>query len=94
MFNFQALRHPDIKVFVILMSVVTGLGNLFICCYFGQLATEQFLKYADCSFDSNWTELPIKLQLYLKIIIENAQIPLYYHGFKMIDLSFGTLTKV
>lgn len=94
MFIFQALRHLDIKICTILASIATGFGYLLICCYHGESVTENYLRYADCLYDSNWIELSVKLQNYYKMIIRNANIPYYYHGFGMFDLNLEILKQV
>lgn len=68
--------------------------NLFLYCYFGHLATECYLEMADCLYESQWHNYPLKLQKYLLLTIQNAQQPFYYHGFGMIYLNLNTYCKV
>lgn len=68
-------------------------GALFYC-FFGRMATEQFSQMADCLFQSDWPNLPIQLQKYYILMIDNAQLPLCYHGFGMTIMNLETFTKV
>lgn len=55
---------------------------------------ESFEKMPDCLYDSNWHMRPIKHQKYFNFMIENMQIPLYYHGFNVAVLNLETFTQV
>lgn len=58
------------------------------------MATDNFEKMADCLYESNWPDLPIHLQKYFILMIENTQRPIFYHGFNMIKLNLETFGKV
>lgn len=58
------------------------------------MATESFEAMSDCLYESNWPELPIELQKYFILMIQNAQRPLYYHGFEIAVLKMETFCKV
>lgn len=49
---------------------------------------------ADCVYEMNWQKLPLQLQKYIIVMIENMQKPLYYHGFNIIKLELNTFIKV
>lgn len=74
-------------------GIVAGLGILFFYCYFGTEATESFEKMADSLFESNWFDLPIKLQKYMIIMIANMQRSIYYHGFEFGNLDLKTCIR-
>lgn len=71
-----------------------GLLTTFLYCFFGKMATEHFTLMADCLFQSNWLDLPIKLQKYYIIMIQNAQKPIYYNAFGMTVIGLETFTHV
>lgn len=75
-------------------STTVGITNLFLYCYFGQLATESYEQMADCSFELNWREFLMSLRKYLVIMIGNMSTPVYYQGFSVINLDLQTFTKV
>lgn len=45
-------------------------------------------------YNANWIELPLELQKYFIMLIANAQLPLYYHGFRIVVLNLETFTRV
>lgn len=71
-----------------------GLTNLFIFCYFGRLATDSFEKMSNCLYECNWLELKANHQKYFVVMIANAQIPMYYHGFEVAVLNLETFTTL
>lgn len=44
--------------------------------------------------EMNWYALPIGLQKSFRLITENMQNPIYYHGFGVIKLDLQTFAKV
>lgn len=73
---------------------LVGVANLFFFCYFGILATESFRGMADALYESNWSEVPVRLQKYFIIMVANTQKPVYYHGFGVAVLNLETFTRV
>lgn len=76
------------------ITLSAGLSHLFVYCFFGKLATESFEKMAYCLYESNWYGLSVDLQKNFILMIENAQIPIFYHGFEMLVLNLETFTQV
>lgn len=94
---FQLIhRHFDINIFVYsLLGSVLALLNLYLCCFFGKLASESYKEIAGSLYnDCNWYELPLDLQKYFIIMITDAQIPLHYNGYGIITLNLETFSKV
>lgn len=58
------------------------------------MSTESYFGMAECLYETNWNELPIDQQKYFIIMIQNAQQPLYYHGYGMVILKLETFCKV
>lgn len=58
------------------------------------LATESYEDMIDRLYECKWHELPISLQKYFILMIQNAQQPVYYHGFGVALLNMQTFTKV
>lgn len=79
---------------VVVLAGSVGLLNLFVYCYFGKLATESFEQMADSLYESNWSNLPVRLQKYVLLIILNTQRPLRYHGFHLAYLDLETFSRV
>lgn len=88
------MRHIDINFGFLLIVLCIGSSNLFLYCYFGKLATESYAKMSVCLFECNWRSLSVKLQKYIIVMIANAQLPMYYHGFGVAILNLETFTKV
>lgn len=91
----QTLQHGDVcgAFFVLTTAMIDGMIP-FIYCYFGKLATDCFAQMSNDLFEANWVELPVSVQKYFVIMIENAQRPLHYHGFRMVYLNLETFAKV
>lgn len=81
-------------VFVLLAGIANSTLNLFLYCFFGGFASDNFNKMATKLYKSDWLELPINLQKYFILMIGNVQKPLYYHGFGIVILNLETFTKV
>lgn len=58
------------------------------------MATESFKKMTDCVYESVWPDLPIPLQKYFILMIQNTQKTVFYHGFGMLKLNLETFRKV
>lgn len=70
------------------------MGTLFMFCYFGKLSTTSFEDMADCLYENNWYKWSIESQKCVQIMIQIAQRPIYYHGFRVCILNLETFTKV
>lgn len=75
-------------------AFIIGVFNIFCYCFFGKSTTENFDRIANCLFQSNWIELPVKLQKYFVIIIGNAHKPFFYHGLGIVVLDLESFAKV
>lgn len=73
---------------------LVGVANLFLFCYFGKLATQSFAGMSNALYESNWPEIPVRLQKYFIISIANTQKHIYYHGFGVAVLNLETFTNV
>lgn len=93
-FQFQLIKSMDIRVFVIIFSTLTSIFFIFLYCAVGSFVTNQFLRYADITYESIWYEFPIDLQKYLVLIIADAQRPKVFDGLGIIDLNLMTFIKV
>lgn len=76
------------------IALVNCVLNLFVYCHIAYKSTEQSLNVGDFIYETNWNQLPIKYQKYFILMIQNAQQPMHYHGFKMIKIHLGTFTAV
>lgn len=71
-----------------------GLSNLFLYCFYGQLAHENYLNLSECFYQANWLLLPGDLQKYFILMTASAQRPLFYHGFGLARLDLNTFLYV
>lgn len=90
----QILKSIDFNIFVVLISVSMGSGTVLLYCYVGTFTTTQFLYYADATYESAWYSYPLNMQKAVQMIIADAQRPLIFYGFGVIDLNLITFTKV
>lgn len=58
------------------------------------MATQSYEDMANCLFEGNWQKLSVRLQTFLIPMIENAQRPIYYHGFGVAVLNLETFMRV
>lgn len=94
LFEFKELKHIDFDLCILLTGAVTCILLIFLYCLFGKIATESFENMSNCLYESKWNELSPNLQKYFVLMIGNAQIPVYYHGFDLIILNLETFSIV
>lgn len=90
----QLFVQADFKVFLVTLAVFLSTGVVFIYCYVGTFTTEQFLLYADITYESKWYKFPVPLQKLLTILLAYSQRPRYFNGYGLIDLTLVTFTTV
>lgn len=91
------MEHIDTNfsiVLYLLFEICTGLSYVFYFCYFGRQSTESYAQMGHCVYDIAWYSLPIELQKFIVLFIENSQIPLYYRGLNIITLDLETFNRV
>lgn len=88
------MHDIDLNVVTLLLSTSINLSTLFLYCYFGDMASDSHKKISDCAYDMGWYKLPIRLQKYFLLMIENMQKPLFYHGFGIVDLDLRAFIRV
>ncbi|XP_055310916.1 putative odorant receptor 69a [Sitodiplosis mosellana] len=87
----QISKHFEIyALFLFLFGTLLFTTNLFLCCFFGKLASESYKQMSDSLYDYDWHELPLYLQKQFIIMIAGAQIPLDYYGYGIITLNLET----
>lgn len=90
----QAIKHLDLNSYMVLMALLVSGANLFFYCYYGNRSTNDYAQMSHILYESNWNELPVELQKFVKMMIANAQRPLFYHGFHLVILNLETYLKV
>lgn len=88
------MKHPDLNFYMVLMSLLVSGANLYLYCYYGNRSTNDFAQMAQLLYESNWNQHPVELQKFFKMMIANAQRPLFYHGFHLVQLNLETFLKV
>lgn len=89
--NFRRFNSDNIMIG---FACGTAAFNMFVHCFFGKLATDQFDQLPNYLFESDWPNLPLKLQKHHILMLANAQQPLYFDGFGVLILNLETFTKV
>lgn len=92
--SFQQIQHPDSDFLTLIIAILCGVANLFLFCFYGKKTTDSYRNIADCLYDCNWHEMPIDQQKYIIMMIMNAQIPLHYHGSRIVIMDLETFVKV
>lgn len=88
------MQHPDIGLGFLMIAAIVNTSGIFVYCYFGRIASDSYMEMSNCLYDSNWQKLSISSQKYILLMIQNTQLPLYYHGFNVFILSLETFAKV
>lgn len=95
LFILKLLQQDLDSTFLLVMySLSIGLSNLYLYCHFAKNATDYYEQFADCLYNSDWTNLPNEFKKPLVIMIGNAQIPLLYHGFNIANLDLELFSRV
>ena len=93
--NLQAIKQPNMgNIGTPVIALITGFLNLLVYCYLAYKATDHYLSVGDLLYEAKWNKLPRKYQKHFILMIQNAQRPVYYHGFKLIKIVLGTFTQV
>lgn len=79
---------------MVLMALLVSGANLYFYCHFGNRTTSDYSQMTHILFESNWIEQPVELQRFIKMMIANAQRPLFYHGSRIVNLNLETYLKV
>lgn len=79
---------------MVLMSLIVSGANLFLYCYYGNRSTNDYAQMAHSLYHSSWYKHSAAMQRFFKMMIANAQRPLFYHGFRMVELNLETYLKV
>lgn len=77
-----------------LVDMVCSIFPTYLYCFIGSFTTDNFSKYGDGFYESNWIDLPVHLKKYIAIAICDAQRPLYFEGLGLFALNLKTFAKV
>lgn len=88
------MEQFDFIIIIVLMVIMYSFSILFLYCFLGKFATDNFGGMSDCLYNADWYELTVGLQKYFIIMIRNTQKPLYYHGLGIVVLNLETFCKV
>lgn len=88
------MQQMDFGMVFLVQAMMLSGSIMFFYCYYGEMATTSFENLADALYESNWQNFPPQLQKYFVLMIGNAQIPLFYHGFHVSILSLNTFAQV
>lgn len=67
---------------------------LSLYCYYGKVATDSFDIMGNTLYECNWYRLPLNLQKYFILMIQNAQKSIFYKASGIAILNMETFTKV
>lgn len=91
---FQQIQQMNYDISIFVIAICVDSSNPFLYCYFGQLTTESYETIGQHLFESDWQKLPVNLQKYIFLMIQNMQKPLRYNGFGVIVLDLQTFIGV
>lgn len=79
---------------LLFIGVPTSTGVVFLYCYVGSLTTDQFLRFGNIAYESEWFKMTVEQQKLIQLIIADAQRPLVFHGLQLINLNLEAFGKV
>lgn len=88
------MKSMNFNIIILLICASTSTGCVFLFCSIGSFTTDNFLRFADISYESLWYNFPVDLQKYLLLIIADAQRPRIFQGLGIINLNLATFTQV
>lgn len=91
----QRLGHLDVGLILALFAVKSGILTIFIYSYYGAHTTNNCLAFADIVYNSQWYDrLSLHLRKSLINVIFDAQRPLIFSGFGIVQLTLETFLAV
>lgn len=84
----------NLTIVLVLLNVAMSTCTTFLYCYIGSITTENFLRYADISYESMWYKFPLDFRQYLRLMIGEAQRPRVFQGLGTIELNLDKFAKV
>lgn len=79
-------------IYVAATSVITS--SILFYCYFGNIVTAKYSQVAVAAYASDWYAYPIRLRLYILLIMAYAQRPADVSAYTIIRLNLQTFSKV
>lgn len=80
---------------IILISVaVINPSWVFLHCFLGKLVTDRYDELSIHLFQSEWYNLPVDLQKYFILMIQNTQIPMEFDGLGIYVLDLEAFATV
>lgn len=92
--QLQRAKQLDVGLVLTMVGLVDSIGTLLMYSYVGSTLSENFIELADYAYESKWYKYDIATRKYLLIIMPNCHQPLYFDGFKMVNLTLATFSKV
>lgn len=93
-FQLKAFKHLNLYIVTVLNVIATSTANLYFYCFGGAVVTDNYGRFADVLFESNWYKMPNHLQKYFILMIADTQRPIYLDGYGLIRLSMEAFAKV
>lgn len=65
-----------------------------IICYFATYSTNRVSTINEAVYDLNWYDYPQDVRKYILLIMAQAQVPIFFSGFKMVHCTLEIFGKV
>lgn len=91
---FSSLSGNYANLFLMVTATSAGFLSVFLITYFATQVSLQLLQISDISYHSLWYKYPTTLRKYVRFVIQNAQRPQLFRGFKMMSCTLSSFTKV
>lgn len=90
----QNLQHINYDVVINLFCLSLQVLLNFATCKSAQSVTSRSMEVAEMVYDSLWYRLPCSQQKIIAFIIERAQKPFYFRGYRIFTCSLNTFLTV
>lgn len=94
LYFLQYATDLDLNAVTSVIGLLMSVGVVYVYCFVGSLITDQFLRFGDIAYESEWMKMPTGLQKFIQMMIADAQRPLIFNGLNIVDLNLNAFTKV
>lgn len=94
LFSSQNPTYTNSFLFMDILVITLCVTITFGMCYLSDFIADKISSHGELSYDLNWYQLPAELRSYFLLIIVQAQAPIQFSGFDIIDMHLKTFTQV
>lgn len=93
-FFLQSAANISFQMYQAVGLMFAGLSFMFLLSLIGQLVAEKSFSIGESAYSSLWYMLPLKLRIYVKLIIQSSHRPFNLTAWGLMDCNLGTFVAV